>query len=275
MNNFFKGRKVVIASMHRKEMVISPIVERLGMIPEVAFELNTDKFGTFSGEIERIGDPIETLRRKCFAALEVYDSDIVIASEGSFGPHPLYHFIPCDDELIMLVDRKHNLEVIARELSTETNFAQRAVETEEELLLFAQNSGFPEHGLILRTDRNDIQKGIMNKDILVESFRQYRNSGVRAITVETDMRALFNPTRMKVIAAAVEKLFTALRSECPDCQMPGFTVKRTVKGLPCAQCGAPTDSTKYGIKVCDTCGCEQQESIRELEDPMYCLFCNP
>lgn len=50
--NMFKGRTLVIATMHKKEQVISPILEKqLGVYCKTTTNLNTDNFGTFTGEL--------------------------------------------------------------------------------------------------------------------------------------------------------------------------------------------------------------------------------
>jgi len=56
-DSWFKGRSVVIATRHRKEAVIAPMLERgLGVHCLVSHDLDTDRFGTFSGEIARQDD---------------------------------------------------------------------------------------------------------------------------------------------------------------------------------------------------------------------------
>ena len=133
----FKGRDLVIASKHAKEKVIAPIVEKeLGIKCFVSLDLDTDLLGTFTGEIERKDDPISSARNKCFMAMEMTNCDLAIASEGSFGPHPTLFFIPANDEILVLIDKKNGLEIIVRELNTETNFNGSDIKTEEEHQLF-------------------------------------------------------------------------------------------------------------------------------------------
>lgn len=55
MQELFSGKRVLLASMHGKESAIGPVLEhRMGWKLELATDLNTDQFGTFSGEIARI-----------------------------------------------------------------------------------------------------------------------------------------------------------------------------------------------------------------------------
>lgn len=118
----FEGRKLLIATKHKKETVIAPLFEKHFKVECVVSQFDTDLLGTFSGEIERKLDVIETLQKKCLSAVENTTFDLVVASEGSFGVHPTMFFAQADDELIMFKDIKNNIEIIARNLSLETNF---------------------------------------------------------------------------------------------------------------------------------------------------------
>jgi hypothetical protein len=42
--------------------------------------------------------------------------------------------------------------------------------------------------------------------------------------VETDMRAMYNPSRMTVIQNATKKLVEKINSCCPNCNIPGFGI---------------------------------------------------
>lgn len=277
----FKGRDLVIATKHAKEKVIAPIVEKeLGVKCFVSLDLDTDLLGTFTGEIERKDDPISSARNKCFMAMELTNCDIAIASEGSFGPHPSLFFIPADDEIIVLIDKKNGLEIIVRELNTETNFNGSDIKTEEELLAFAANANFPSHGLILRKSKDeygDIVKGINSVEQLSKVFIELMNDFGTAF-VETDMRAMYNPTRMKIIESATQKLIKKINTLCPICNMPGFGITDAKEGLPCEICNFPTRSTLSYLYTCQKCNYTKEEKYpkgKKIEDPMYCDYCNP
>ncbi len=279
--DLFRNRTLLIATMHGKEKAIGPLFEReLGLTISVANNLNTDQLGTFTGEIERQDEPLSTLRKKCALALEGHKSDLVVGNEGSFGPHPGIFFLNADDELVMLIDKKNGLEVVARELSTKTNFAGSVVESEQQLMEFANKALFPSHGLILRNGKDGkeiIVKGITNENELLHAFHEIRTK-YGNVYVETDMRAMFNPTRLDVIAKATEKLIAKLHQLCPECLTPGFDVQRVEPGLPCSLCGRPTHSTLYHIYSCKRCRHEQSQKHphgKTNENPMYCQFCNP
>ncbi len=281
MRDLFAGRRLVIATKHEKERAIAPILEAgLGVQCFSSPDLDTDLLGTFTGEVERELDPLATAREKCLRAMDATGCDLAVASEGSFGPHPQVVFVPGDEELVMLVDRRNRLEIVAREISTATNFAAAEVGDEAELLEFANKAGFPEHGLILRRSReraDHIVKGITDQALLLESFRGLRQQ-FASVWVETDMRAMLNPMRMVVIGDATTKLLGLLKSACPACGMPGFTVTEVVRGLPCELCALPTNSASRHLSKCAHCGHTEELRFpngKHYEDPMYCSFCNP
>ena len=277
----FEGRNLLIASKHQKERVIAPlIVEALGIKDVIITDFETDTLGTFSGEVSRIDDPISTVRNKCLKAMELSDSDLAIASEGSFGPHPSFFFCAANEEFIIFIDKKNKLEIIERVISTETNFDAKQITSEEELLAFCEKVQFPSHAVILRPAVNDytqIFKGIQDIHELKEAYKLLV-SNYSTVYIETDMRAHKNPSRMKVIEEATKKLIVKIQSTCPICNQPGFSISNAQPGLPCKQCHLPTKSTLSHTYSCIGCGHQQEKKYphaKTWEDPMYCDFCNP
>ncbi len=277
----FNNRTLVIATMHQKEQVIQPILEsNLGCICFVPKKIDTDKLGTFSGEIKRLDDPIAAARKKCYIAMKLTNTDLAVASEGSFGPHPSYFFINTDDEFLIFIDRKNELEIVVRELSLDTNLNGAYITTEDELKDFAEKAKFPSHGLILRKSESvltDIYKGITSWEELTNKFNLLKNKAEK-VYLETDMRAMFNPTRMEVIRKLTKKLVDKINSNCPKCLTPGFGVTDVKLGLPCSQCFFPTKSVKSHVFSCSKCYYSEEKLFpnkKEIEDPMYCDVCNP
>ena len=281
IKQLFEGRILIIATKHNKEKVIAPALEKfLGVKCKVAENFDTDSLGTFTGEIERTEDPFTTAKNKCLLAMEINNCDLAIASEGSFRPHPTFGFIYVDDEILLFVDKKNNLEIGIRELSIETNFNALEISTEEELIEFANSVKFPSHALILRKSRNDnsdIIKGITDWKLLKNSFNELKcKYGV--VYIETDMRAMNNPTRMKVIEGAAERLAIKISTCCPNCNVAGFGITAAKPGLPCSLCGFPTRSTlayEYKCKACNFIEEKQFPDGKRDEDPTYCDICNP
>jgi hypothetical protein len=277
----FRGRTLLIATKHEKEKVIAPILEdQLGVKCMVTENFDTDILGTFTGETERLDDPIITARKKCQIAMELNNCDLAVANEGSFGPHPTIFFVPADDELTLFIDKKNNLEIVARELSLETNFNGSEIESEKELMEFANNAGFPSHGLIIRKSNNDfteIVKGITSEEHLKSTFNYFISNYGRCF-IETDMRAMNNPTRLKVIERLTKKLADKINRLCPACKTPGFGITEAIQGLPCQVCNFPTKSILSYSYACQKCSFIQNEKYpdgKNTEDPMWCDLCNP
>jgi hypothetical protein len=277
----WKGQRMVVASSHEKDRIIAPLfTEHLGIRCEVPADFNSDQFGTFSGEVERKGNSLETARLKCEKALENSNCQMAIASEGSFGPHPQIGFIPANEELIFFLDRKNKIEASFREISLKTNYGFLETKSWDDVKVFAEKSFFPSHALIVSSSNSDkpfFVKGIQSWDLLKTTFDDLlSNRG--SVKIQTDMRAMFNPTRMSVIEAAVIGLIKQLKTCCDECDHPNFQVKEVKRGLPCASCGFPTQSVLSYVFRCEACGFVKESLFpkgKRFEEAMYCDCCNP
>lgn len=281
MSRLFLDRKLIIATKHQKEKVVGPLLDRaLGTQSVVTTDLDTDLFGTFSGERDRSDTALNTLRSKCLAGMDKLNGDLGFASEGSFGTHPDIPFVHVNEELVMLIDKKHNLELIGRHISTDTNFNGSKIYNLEEALAFSEKVGFPGHGLIVKSTKHatsTLAKGLTEKRKLIQVVENGLDIA-ESLWIETDMRACFNPTRVKAIRNATIDLIHKIESECPECSTPGFQIRSTQSGLPCSQCGFPTRSILSVTRACLGCGFEVSESApsgKKFEDPTYCDYCNP
>ena len=278
IKKLFLNRTAVIATMHKKEQVIAPILEKeLGIniiVPEL---FDTDRFGTFTNEVERVGDQLQAARNKAESAMKPLGIQIGIASEGSFGPHSVVPFISFNRELIVLIDKEHELEITGYAANTNTNFAHKEVTSFEEALEFANSKGFPEHGMIVRNSE-EIMKGIIDNATLSSIINEMLNKSLSSIFIETDMRAMYNPTRMKNIELATRDLVSKINSLCPVCSTPGFEVIEYKKGLPCEYCSSPTDLILAQLFTCKKCDYIQEVMYPngiEKADPSRCNICNP
>jgi ribosomal protein S27AE/DNA-directed RNA polymerase subunit RPC12/RpoP len=281
----FGNRVGVIATMHRKEQVMAPILEgELGVKIIVPTQFDTDRFGTFTRDIKRQGDQLEAARFKAKAALDMTGETLAFASEGSFVPHPFLPGIYLNRELVILWDKKHDLEVVGQELCLETNFNHQTIKSLAEAEDFAQKVGFPEHGLLVMLhqecqSQDEMIKGIMTREGLAEAVSWgLMRSPSNTIHIETDMRAHYNPTRMNAIARATRDLIQKLNQFCPRCSWPNFELVERKDGLPCAACNYPTSVTLLAIYYCKNCGYSEQKLFPdnvETADPSRCEYCNP
>ena len=283
----FADRLVVIATMHRKELAIAPILQTaLGVKTTVPQDFDSDRFGTFTRDIDRPANQIETAKIKAEKALELINhqnltADLAIASEGSFFPHPMLG-IAYNREIVLLLDRKHNFTVYGEALSHDTNFSHQVISSYDQAYNFAIKIGFPDHAIVLMPDANtsakqSIYKGI-NSEILLQKYVDQLLAQYPEIHIETDMRALYNPTRMKNITQATEDLVRKLRQLCPSCNFVNFDITQKLKGLPCELCGLPTQSPRAHLYQCDRCNFQQEILFpdgNQVANPMYCSYCNP
>ncbi len=278
--SWFRGRLAVLATMHSKEQVITPVLEdALGLRVEVLREVDTDRFGTFTRDVPRPGTQREAARLKAQS-----EADFGLSSEGSFGPHPWLPWVAGGRELVMLAGRVGGLELVGADLTAETNNGSRLVGSVDEALAFAQEIGFPTHAVVVMGARkgepdvsNGLYKGLMTTEALAAAIRVVLERD-GAAHLESDMRAHVNPTRMQAIGRAAQDLVRLALSGCPRCERPGFDVVERLRGLPCAECGLPTRRVRMDIVGCLGCGFREERppaTGTAPASPGECDFCNP
>ena len=276
----WRGATAVIATMHSKERVIAPRLEAaFGVQTVIPQHLDTDSFGTFTREVKRPKDQLETARLKALAGIQETGARIGIASEGSFGPHPSIPFVTADRELVVLIDTKTGLEVVGEHITTSVPARGQWVTSIKEAVATAALWGFPTQGIIIRTSDTG-NSGIYKNITTEETFTQLMHKLLRPwwrrrIYLETDMRAHRCPARMEAIGKATENLIANINTRCPACAWPGFSNTITTPGLPCATCGTPTDLPATHATTCTHCKYEAVERVNEPADPAHCSYCNP
>lgn len=282
--NAFEGRNFAVSTMHGKEKVIAPVLkQKLDMTGVVPAGLNTDRLGTFLGDIERPGSMRTTLIRKAELGLQVSGLDISVANEGSFGPHPIVPYITIGTELIALIDRKLGIQLIERITDPGPMARSWVVKDLEEISCVPKRIGFPRQGVIVFADRKTpslyVEKDFENESELERAIQEARQKSPDGkVCVETDFRAHKNPRRLSIISKLTQKLADRLLQECPSCRKPGWGKDSTVYGAPCKICSTPTYDAQKDVFSCLSCG--HREDIyscmhSERADPGLCLVCNP
>ena len=136
---------VALLTQHGKEKVIAPVLaELLGCRVEKVEGFDTDLLGTFTRDIAREGSQLDAARKKARIGMELSGLSIGLASEGSFGTDPFTGMLPWNRELLIWIDDRLGIEVIANSAG-KTNFSHRLVESWEEA------AGFRPIGRISRT----------------------------------------------------------------------------------------------------------------------------
>lgn len=278
--NSYCNQRVALLTKHDKENVIAPTLKKLlGCNVEKVDGCDTDIFGTFTRDIARDGNQLEAARKKARTGMKLSGLPIGLASEGTFGPDPFYSMFPYNSELLIWIDDRLDIEVVATS-SGKTNFAHRVIDSWASAETFAKVAGFPEHHLIVRPGNEnhpEFRKGLADWASLQEAVTWAMNLDPnQQVFMETDMRASANPTRMEIIRLAAEELARRLNSLCPSCGTPGFAKAGLIRGLPCEDCGLPTDEAKADIYRCVRC--EHQSVVdreRRFAAAGNCGYCNP
>ncbi len=276
----FENLRVAMPTLHGKEKIISQAFSAWQW-EVVALPVDTNRLGTFTGEVERPADPLATAWMKLEAGLpHAAGFDLLIASEGSFYPHPEVPLITLNTELLVLRDLRNNRQYQAAHTDYFPLSVREQVNHWQQLEDLAARLDFPQQGLILpgvqeKSVARQYLKDLHDMDALRQGFEQLQKHGA-AIWVETDFRALHAPLRQSHIAAAAGRLLEKLQCHCPACEEPGFGKTAPLSGLPCSWCGTPTRLTRSWMHRCEVCHHEVEMAVAETAaDPGYCDRCNP
>lgn len=281
----YAGASIILTTKHKKSIAIAPpFLEKL-KANVLEYAADTDTLGSFSGEIERENDPLACAKIKCSWPFERLSEEVyfALASEGSFGPHPLIPFLFCDYESLYFIDKKNGFHLHLSHLSEKTNYRTETIDSIESLYRFSEAVKFPSHALILRpNDRQEkrpVFKGINSKAALEAAFKECMQRSSRSkVFIETDMRAQFNPSRMSVINELANRFADRLAKRCPKCRTPGWGIVSVEKGLPCSDCGSATALVKSEVFGCAKCAHKEiieKNKHQPYANPMHCGRCNP
>ena len=284
MSDRYKSQLVCIATKHGKERVIArPLLHALGLNAIVPPALDTDALGTFSGEVERKGTMGEVCIKKARLGMRAAGVPLGVASEGSFGPHPTFFFIPGGIEIMTFVDDDGGFTVTESLVTEKTNYAHCEARDCTEITDWLTRVKFPSHALIVRpksaSNGSHLVKGIQSVAKLEEAVLQASGASENGLAlIETDMRAQLNPTRMASIRRLAFRLARRLSTACPGCGLPGWGRTGVVPGLPCESCGCETENILREVFSCVKCSYVEQLQRSDglkFASPQYCQWCNP
>ncbi|CAM3798155.1 DUF6671 family protein [Polynucleobacter antarcticus] len=277
----FSHRIASLLTKHGKEAVMTPdLLALTGCDVKHTDAYDTDQLGTFTREIPRHGTQLDAARKKALMGMKLLNTDLGIANEGAFVGDPYTGMLPWNNEVVMLIDQLHQIEIIGFS-GAPAQSASGYFSHWEELEAFAETALFPSHHLVIKpTDEHHPEsiKGIYDLSALQEAFQwAIAQSSTGVAFVENDLRAFANPTRMENIHKATVDLANKMNSACPQCQTPGYWVKDIQRGLPCNACGLPTEQAIAKIWGCLKCTHQETEGMKVLQfaDPSKCSYCNP
>lgn len=277
----YRGQSIALLTQHGKEQVIAPALEpALDCRVQLVTGYDTDRLGSFTRDTPRPGTQLEAARRKARVGMELSGLSVGLASEGSFAADPWTGLFAWNVEMVILLDDRLGIEVVGVAQGAARS-AQLQTAEWSALEQYALQQGFPEHQLVLRPagpDGTRLDKGLSDWAALRSSFERCRAEASNGqVFAETDLRAHANPARMQRIADATRDLLQRLQTACPVCQAPGYGVVGREPGLPCSDCGSPTQTHRAEILQCPACGHRELRARRDRQfaEPAQCAACNP
>ena len=275
------AHRVALLTQHGKEGLLAPLLSHsLGWAVERVDGFDTDSLGSFTREVDRPGSQLEAARTKARTGMALAGCQRGLASEGAFMPDPLSGLFPWNVELLVAVDDVLGVEVVGMAQGPACNQTGHASDWHSAERL-AQDAGFPRHWLVVRPNgENDprVIKGVNSWPALRAAFEAAQAQSEQGVVwLESDLRAMANPSRQGLIVQAGLDLVRRWQSVCPQCAAPGFWPVSAIQGLPCAACGTPTRERLGERWACVRCTHTEDKRVTPgtKADPARCDRCNP
>jgi hypothetical protein len=271
---------VAVATKHGKLAHIAPAFEEMKEWRLELALIDTDEFGTFTGEVERSLSPRETVIEKAKAGARFLGLDYGIASEGTIGAHPHLPFINSDHELMAFVCVDRNLEIVESFLSADIVAYRQEVTRTTDLGELIRKLDLPNHAtnIVVETKfGREVHKGVTDVDVARKTIEQLVKNDENRVSVESDFRAMNSPSRQQNIRRCAQRLAARVAATCPGCSLFGWGKIGYEYGLPCTTCGRFNENVANAEKLgCLSCDFTELNHLgRETIDPGRCDFCNP
>lgn len=275
----YKGITVALSTKHSKELLIAPILAKLGIQTEHE-EWDTDQLGTFSPETPRTLSQRDTAIKKARIGMSKSGCGYGIASEGSVGADPILPLVNSTLEMLAWVDDVNEFELVEYERGLEVVATKKVFKEGDDLETFLRSADFPNHALMVYPEggKGPIYKGLTGRaelDVALKDALAISNSG--SAMIESDLRAHMSPSRARVIMSCAERLVARLAELCPSCDLPGFGKVGNLAGLNCEDCGEVVPNAIRGeILGCVKCDYKiEKVNGKTKVSPANCLVCNP
>jgi hypothetical protein len=273
-----QNQAVALLTRHQKQQVIAPILHKaFGWQVETTEAFDTDRLGTFSGEVARSKTALDCALEKAQLACQLTGLRRGLGSEGSFGGGPYGDFLPWHQELVTYIDLDNNWQVSG--IAHGPSFhQQQSINSSRQLQAFIDDLPHAQALVVYPKSRpaNHIYKGLLSQNAILSAFTACQDYSTEPVIVEYDLRAMHCPQRLERIAEATDNLVARLRCICPKCQHPGFWPDRIVAGLPCESCDMPTQDIAKRIAECVKCHHQEVYPVdKPFADPVHCPNCNP
>lgn len=288
--------RIAVGTQHGKQHQLSPafreVLDARLITPP---RLDTDRFGTFTGEQPRTGAAVDAARGKARLAMDATGLSLGLASEASYGPLGGLGWtgigvtgigltgigLTGHEEILLFCDDDLGIEVLEGYRTASVPGSSQRVGSYDDVSQ-ALLSGLPSQALIVRPagappESARIVKGITDAEALRTAIASAaaRSSEDLAV-VEPDLRAHHNPSRRQVLMRLAATLARRLATRCPRCATPGFGRVGTEAGLPCRICATPTPLARSEIHSCQSCPHRIARPVPAAwADPAVCPECNP
>ncbi len=273
----YAGATMVFGTMHGKQDCVAPAFrEHLHATVVAADGIDTDQFGTFTGEIARTLTPRDAALSKARLATALTGLPYALASEATyasgFGIGAEHH------ELLLFHDGRRELTITESTVTLVPFPPVSTVLTPTDALAAAARIGFPDTAVVLTAETADgvnRHKGIVTPEALLDAARALLERAPR-VEIGVDCRAHANPARREVLAALATRLARRLATHCPACAAPGWGLVDVRRGLPCAACRLPTTGITADVFGCAACDHRlSHPRSQQSAGPEGCEGCNP
>ena len=274
-------KKIALTTKHDKLKLIKPSFDQYIGCELIEIYADTDQLGTFSGEIERTAPPRETAIQKAKFGMQTSGLQLGIASEGSIGADSQVPFFVSNIEHLVLVDDENEIVITESFRSFEITAATITITPGQDISDFLTKSDFPNHRLIVHPNgkvKENCIKAIADFSVLAEAIEKCSAiSPDGSVIVESDLRAMYSPSRQKNIQQVAQLLAQRVGRLCPQCHMPGWGRVGYETGLKCSECKFENPQAirqeKLGCVKCQHT--ELGDVIATSLKPAQCKFCNP